>query len=161
MAITRFRGEYFYLSNMYPLVNWIESEQGLFVPTSEHHYMVGRLVSPFLQREVALARGNPDDDRVYKDGLAAKNLAHRFIEEGAIQLENWQLACLGLMSEGVTKKFDANLDIAQKLYDTGDEEIIEGNTWGDRFWGVDPPGSGNGLNHLGKILMNVRANLDI
>jgi predicted NAD-dependent protein-ADP-ribosyltransferase YbiA (DUF1768 family) len=30
----------------------------------------------------------------------------------------------------------------------------EGNTWNDRFWGVC---RGSGLNHLGRILMEVRA----
>ena len=161
MAITRFRGKYFCFSNMHPLENWIESAQGIFVPTSEHDYMTRRLVNPYLQREVALARGDIDDSRVYKDGLAAKNLAHRYIEEGAIQLDDWEVACLGVMTEAVDKKFTANVAIAQILYDTGDEEIIEGNTWGDKFWGVDPPGSDNGLNHLGKILMSVRSSLDI
>ena len=36
---------------------------------------------------------------------------------------------------------------------TGDGQIEEGNNWGDRFWGtVD----GEGLNHLGKIIMRIR-----
>lgn len=32
----------------------------------------------------------------------------------------------------------------------------EGNTWGDKFWGVC---DGEGENHLGKLLMEVRAEL--
>jgi hypothetical protein len=39
---------------------------------------------------------------------------------------------------------------------TGDEELIEGNFWGDVFWGVC---NGVGKNHLGKILMEVRSEL--
>jgi len=39
------------------------------------------------------------------------------------------------------------------LLQTGDEELIEGNKWGDRFWGVC---KGKGKNNLGKILMKIR-----
>lgn len=35
-------------------------------------------------------------------------------------------------------------------------ELIEGNTWGDRIWGVC---DGVGENRLGKILMRVRAEM--
>ncbi len=45
------------------------------------------------------------------------------------------------------------------LVATGQEELVEGNDWEDRFWGVDPPGSNNGENNLGKILMRVRNEL--
>jgi predicted NAD-dependent protein-ADP-ribosyltransferase YbiA (DUF1768 family) len=39
---------------------------------------------------------------------------------------------------------------------TGDCELVEGNTWGDKFWGVC---DGEGENHLGKLLMKIRAEL--
>jgi len=42
------------------------------------------------------------------------------------------------------------------LISTGDAELIEGTTWGDRFWGVDENAGGIGENHLGKLLMRVR-----
>lgn len=42
MAITLFRGEHFYLSNMFPLEKFIETNLGLLVPTSEHVYMADR-----------------------------------------------------------------------------------------------------------------------
>ena len=41
-----------------------------------------------------------------------------------------------------------------QLMATGSEELVEGNTWSDTFWGVC---NGEGGNHLGKILMKVRA----
>ena len=46
--------------------------------------------------------------------------------------------------------------MAAKLLATGDAELVEGNTWGDRFWGVS---GGNGLNWLGRLLMEVRSDL--
>ena len=39
---------------------------------------------------------------------------------------------------------------------TRDRVLIEGNDWGDTFWGMT---DGEGENHLGKILMRVRAEL--
>ena len=49
-----------------------------------------------------------------------------------------------------------NDDLADCLVDTGDQPLIEGNTWGDRFWGVC---GGTGMNHLGRLLMEVREEL--
>lgn len=42
------------------------------------------------------------------------------------------------------------------LLDTGDVELIEGNTWDDTFWGVC---NGVGTNWLGRLLMEIRSNL--
>ena len=44
-------------------------------------------------------------------------------------------------------------ELRTKLADTEDEELIEGNTWNDTYWGVC---RGVGENHLGKLLMEVR-----
>ena len=43
----------------------------------------------------------------------------------------------------------------QKLLNTGDAEIQEGNAWGDLFWGVDII-TGEGKNKLGKRIMLIR-----
>ena len=49
--------------------------------------------------------------------------------------------------------------LAQKLIEmTGNSTLIEGNWWNDRFWGVDSK-TGIGENHLGKLLMELRAEL--
>lgn len=53
-------------------------------------------------------------------------------------------------------KFVAGTELAQLLLDTGDAELIEGNWWGDTFWGqVD----GVGENWLGRLLMARREEL--
>ena len=51
-----------------------------------------------------------------------------------------------------------NEDLKQRLLATGDKRLVEGNTWGDTFWGVDLR-SGRGENQLGRILMRVREEL--
>lgn len=159
MTIERFRGEHFYLSNMYPLRVPILALCKIEVPTSEHVYMSGRFVDPDVQRAVAEVRADPADPKRHSDGLAAKDLAHDFIDEGAEQLADWEVARVGLMYVAVRRKFSQNPDIALKLAQTGGQDIVEGNTWDDRFWGVDPPGSKDGKNQLGLILMRVRAEL--
>ena len=54
------------------------------------------------------------------------------------------------------EKFSCNFYLLHKLLTTGDAKIVEGNTWGDTFWGVC---GGVGENHLGKVLMRIRAEL--
>jgi ribA/ribD-fused uncharacterized protein len=69
--------------------------------------------------------------------------------------KDWNEKKLEIMNWAVREKFkDAKL--AEMLLDTGDEELVEGNTWNDTFWGVC---EGKGHNHLGKILMCVRDEL--
>ncbi len=152
MSIERFREENYFLSNMYPLTNWVVAECGILVPTSEHDYQVSRFVSIEHQLAVAEAR-DPDGDR---HGIASKELAHKLLDEGAEQLPDWDLIKPGKMLAALLRKFDANKDIADKLVATGNQELVEGNNWEDRFWGVDPIGSRNGKNWLGKLLMVVR-----
>lgn len=50
-------------------------------------------------------------------------------------------------------KFDQNEDLKRMLLITGDELLVEGNNWGDEYWGVC---KGVGQNNLGKILMRLR-----
>jgi hypothetical protein len=52
--------------------------------------------------------------------------------------------------------------LRQKLLATGDAELFEGNTWGNRTWGcVQVNGQWVGKNQLGKLLMQVRTALQI
>ena len=55
------------------------------------------------------------------------------------------------MFEIVLNKLNQNPQLAVMLMATGDEELVEGNTWGDRTWGVC---DGVGQNRPGKILVN-------
>ena len=70
---------------------------------------------------------------------------------------DWNDVRLKIMKELVTIKFQQP-DLKLCLIMTGKEEIVEGNWWNDTFWGVC---RGEGENHLGKILMQVRDSLTI
>jgi len=67
--------------------------------------------------------------------------------------KDWDQIKNGIMFKIVMNKFKQNPDLAEKLLATNDEELIEGNDWGDTYWGVC---NGQGHNHLGKLLMKVR-----
>lgn len=66
---------------------------------------------------------------------------------------------LVIMTEILTEKFYQNPDLMEKLLATKDAELIEGNWWGDTFWGVctNKKMDHIGENWLGKILMSIRS----
>lgn len=156
--IERFRGNYFSLSNMYVVETPLETVDGIKVPTSEHKYMAERFVDPAVRQHLAHTRAASGDNRWFADGCAVKDEAHRLIDEGALTLDTDEER-LALMYASVRMKFIRNAGPAAILLSTVPQLISEGNDWGDRFWGVDPIGSNNGHNHLGLILMRVRAEL--
>ena len=71
---------------------------------------------------------------------------------------DWEQVKVGIMEEIVRAKFTQHPELAAQLLATGDKVLVEGNRWGDKFWGVDNR-TGQGENHLGKILMKVRKEL--
>lgn len=66
-----------------------------------------------------------------------------------------------VMSTALHYKFDQNPEIRNKLIDTGDQELVEGNSWHDNIWGdCSCPDCSHikGENRLGKMLMKLREN---
>jgi len=84
-------------------------------------------------------------------GGQAKRLGRR------VELRSdWEEVKIEIMRQVLKSKFTQNSELREKLIATGDTELIEGNNWNDTFWGVC---RGKGRNHLGKLLMEVRAEL--
>lgn len=71
---------------------------------------------------------------------------------------DWENVKLPIMEDIVRAKFTQNEDLKELLLATGELVLEEGNTWGDTFWGVDAK-TREGKNHLGRILMRVRKEL--
>jgi predicted NAD-dependent protein-ADP-ribosyltransferase YbiA (DUF1768 family) len=69
---------------------------------------------------------------------------------------DWDDTKINTMLTLLRQKFALGSELAKKLLDTGNRDLVEGNTWGDTFWGVC---KGQGENMLGKLLMQVRAEL--
>jgi ribA/ribD-fused uncharacterized protein len=72
---------------------------------------------------------------------------------------NGQPTKFNVMHSLVFRKFWDHDDLARRLIDTGDAELIEGNFWHDNVWGICTCEScpGDGTNFLGIVLMEVRA----
>ena len=66
---------------------------------------------------------------------------------------DWEAVKEKVMLSVVRAKFE-DAYLRRLLTATGTAALIEGNEWGDRFWGVC---RGEGENRLGKILMKVRS----
>lgn len=137
--ICSFRGKYGFLSNMATAVlQW----DGRTYRNSEAAFQSAKSLDPSVR-----------DTFCELTGVVAKRAGKR------VDLRSdWQEVKVGIMQEIVRAKFEQNPDLLQKLLDTGDAELVEGNSWHDTFWGVDQF-TGEGENHLGRILMLIRAEL--
>ena len=71
---------------------------------------------------------------------------------------DWENIKDEIMEDIVRAKFTQHTDLQELLLETGTARLVEGNTWNDRYWGVDIH-SGIGKNRLGEILMKVRSEL--
>ena len=65
----------------------------------------------------------------------------------------WDAIKIDVMRKLLRLKFSPGSPLAIQLISTGTSKLVEGNTWGDRFWGVC---GGTGENHLGRLLMETR-----
>lgn len=131
--IDRFFGKYRFLSNFWPCQILME---GIIYPSIENAYQAAKTLDRDLRTQfVDISPGE------------AKKLGRK------LQLrKDWEKYKIPAMELFVFQKF-RNPKLKGFLLDTDNKELIEGNTWGDKFWGVC---DGVGENHLGKILMKVR-----
>ena len=113
----------------------------------------------------ALLGGSSAEDAV-EAGCKALKTSAKGLEDGPLGRPDWKEARLPLMRRLVSAKFKGDADCARWLLGTGRGLIQEGNYWGDAFWGVatrDVPSrgvvAGQGANHLGRIMMEVRCEL--
>ena len=133
--IDNFKGKYFFLSNFFPS-NILY--QGILYHNAEVAFQAQKDPS----RCEEFRRLNPSE---------AKRLGRR------VKLRSdWEQVKDDIMYDVVNNKFMQNKKLAEQLIATGEEDLIEGNDWGDRYWGVC---RGVGKNKLGQILKRVRSEL--
>lgn len=134
-AITTFKGDYFYLSNFYVVPVFY---QGIRFESSEAAFQAAKC--PERMRDFCGL--NPQ---------MSKRLGRH------VELRpDWDDVKYDVMYQVCKAKFLQNKSLAKKLIETGNAELVEGNTWGDKIWGVC---DGVGENHLGKTLMRIREEL--
>ncbi len=140
-VINSFQGEYFFLSNFFYSPFEFDGE---IYSTVEHAFQAVKTFDTEQRQSICLAASPAQ----------AKQMGR------AVQLRpDWEQVKFDIMLALLRLKF-SQADLRQKLLDTGDSELIEGNTWGDKVWGcVLYKGQWVGQNHLGKLLMQVRADI--
>lgn len=134
LPILAFMGEYQFLSNFYPVK--VEYE-GKIYPSVEHAYQAAKSLDDAVREQI---RNLPTPGQAKRAG---KKVDLR---------KDWQLVNISIMEKLLRQKF-SNPELKERLLKTGKRELVEGNTWGDTFWGVC---KGVGENHLGKLLMQIR-----
>ena len=137
--INSFRGNYFYLSNFY-------------------HAPVTYNGLTYLNNEAAFQAQKPID-RSEQETFTMLSPSDAKKKGRHVRLRSdWENVKDKVMEDIVRAKFTQHTDLQRSLLETGSARLIEGNTWNDRYWGVDS-NSGIGKNRLGEILMKVRSEL--
>ena len=132
--INSFRGKYSFLSNMY-VCNVVYD--GMKFKCSEAAFQAAKVKDKNLRVKFTLM-----------DGYEAKR------EGRKVKLrEDWDDVKLNIMGRILLDKFCRNKELGIALIESGNELLVEGNNWGDRYWGVC---NGVGENNLGKLLMRLR-----
>lgn len=137
-VIERFSGPHAFLSNFYESPLYYDGRLWL---TVEHAFQAKK--TPFAEEKDMIQRCETPG--------RAKKLGRK------VRLrDNWDEIKIGVMLHLLQLKF-MDPAFAEMLLQTGKAQLIEGNTWGDRFWGVC---GDEGENWLGRLLMVVRQQLE-
>jgi len=137
-VIARFENEYWFLSNFYPVaVEW----DGKVYPSTEHAYQAAKTLDEYSRMVIRQA---PTPGQAKKLG---RNVVLR---------PDWEQIKFDVMLGLLRQKFASGSHLAEQLLATGTVKLEESNTWGDRIWGTY---KGIGQNWLGRLLMQVRAEL--
>jgi hypothetical protein len=136
--VRSFKGEHYFLSNFAKSpFNFL----GYKPRSVEHMFQALKTFSESDRRQILWAN-YPSE---------AKGFGHRI----ALRTD-WDQVKDRIMYHLVLAKFTQNVDLHKRLLHTGDAVLIEGNDWGDTYWGMY---AGHGQNRLGQILMRVRGEL--
>ena len=134
----------FYEREFYVLSNFssfaIEWDGKLYM-TSEHVYHSEKFQDEEMKELIRKTRSAHD----------AFKLAHANEDK---YRPDWNDVRIGIMKKILHVKVSQHPYVKKKLLQSGDRELIE-DSWRDNFWGWGP--DKDGANHLGKLWMEVRA----
>lgn len=147
--ITSFRDEFAFLSNFYMgEFRW----RNITFKSGEHAFSFAKgwhLKDSYIH-----------DIAKYQDAVLAADTpkAAKYLGRSCnLDVESWDKHKVSLMRQIVHAKFSTGENVIGPLCNTGAAMLVEGNDWGDKFWGrVKENGKWVGLNVLGAILMEER-----
>ena len=137
IIIDDFHGDFLFLSNFYEHEFWWN---GLFWKSSEHAYQASKTLNEAWVTKIQHAKTPGESKKL------GRQCPYR---------DDWDEIKLLTMYRILEAKFE-DRRMRQMLLATEDAILIEGNTWGDTFWGVC---DGRGYNALGTQLMILREHL--
>lgn len=141
-VVKEFRGEYRFLSNYDTTPFEWRNHQ---FPSAEHAFAFAKTFCA------------ENDEAVYWQAhiLKAKSPgeAKKYGRQVQIDVAEWDANKVQWMREIVHAKFKTGEGLAGQLINTGAMMLVEGNDWGDTFWGRC---NGKGFNTLGVVLMEER-----
>lgn len=114
-TINEFRGKYYFLSNFFESPVTYE---GITYRNNEAAFQAQKT---FSDREYFT---NLDSSSAKRKGRHVKLRS------------DWEKVKFDEMYNIVKAKFEQNAELKDKLLDTGDCHLEEGNTWGDKIWGT-------------------------
>lgn len=143
--ISEFTKENFFLSNFY---NAYLMYDGIIYCSTEAAFQASKTLD--ISERERIARMSPSDAK-----KAGRALSLR---------PDWEEVKDKVMYDVCLAKFTMNssLRLKEKLLATGNEELVEGNTWHDNYWGncsCNKCKNTPGRNQLGKTLMRIRDEL--
>lgn len=143
--IRQFRGQYRFLSNFWLCVITLPDDMADY-HSVEHAYQAAKT-----------------DDKVTREVIRLTSAPGKakYMGRDVPLRPHWEEMKIDLMTDLVRQKFLTNSYLMDCLLATGDAELIEGNHWGDRFWGCVDNGYGPGENWLGRILMKFREEMKV
>lgn len=161
--ISSFHGEHRFLSNFWPCPVELPWLDGIIFPTAEHAFQACKSEE---LGDVMLVLAAPTPGEAKRTG---RRITIR---------PDWDQIRKRIMMEVLLAKFGGSTELAAALVATGDHHLVEGNNWGDKFWGallvtsdrhmpINPqvgvnlwvPAAGSmlaGENWLGRLLMMTR-----
>lgn len=141
-AIVSFRASFSFLSNFFPSKIVFD---GKMYPTVKHAFQA--------------AKTELEEERNDIQRATTPTRAKRLGRKVALR-SDWEEVKMDIMLNLLREKF-SDPWFRKKLLKTGTIFLIEGNNWGDQFWGcIFENGEWIGENHLGRLLMQVRAEIN-
>jgi hypothetical protein len=134
--IKEFQKEYRWLSNFMPVNIILDEEEYSSV---EHAYQSAKSDDQDW-KQFCILESNPAEVRRQSRNVVLK--------------KDWNIIKDEIMLQLLKQKFSQE-PYKHLLLDTKNEQIQEGNYWGDTYWGVDLK-TGEGENRLGKMIMKIR-----
>ena len=133
---------YYEFTNFYPACIHLEGE---WWPTTEHYFQAQKFFgTPYVE----MIRNLPTPREAFQ--MARDPTVSRW------RRKDWKDVKDDYMLKALRCKFTQHRDLGKKLVETHDKQLVE-HTANDAYWGDG--GDGSGQNKLGKLLMQIRSEL--